>query len=430
MNTINRRKFVQLAGTGVATGVALGTLGAPALVRAAGGSAKVIVIGGGYGGAGAAKYTKMYVPNADVTLVEKNKTYYSCPFSNEVLGGDKPLDEIAFGYEGLAKRGINVVHEEVTGIDGGAKTVTLKNGDVLSYDYLIVSPGIGYKWGAIEGYDEAASHKMPHAWKAGPQTELLRKQLVDMEDGGVVMISAPPNPFRCPPGPYERAAQIAHYLKEHKPKSKLIIMDSKTKFSKQALFTEGYEKFYGDIIEWRSQADDGMVIGVDADAGTLFTEFDEFTPAVANIIPPQTAADLAHSTGLTDDSGWCPVDQRTFESKIIAGVHVIGDSCIAGKMPKSGYSANSQGKVAAAAVAASIHGVDMPTPSYLNTCYSLITPDYGISVAAVYKLDGDKIVGIKGAGGLSPVGASAEHRKAEAMYARSWFRNITNDLFS
>ncbi|MCB1875528.1 MAG: FCSD flavin-binding domain-containing protein [Chromatiales bacterium] len=423
MSNIKRRDFVKALGVGTA----LGAVGFPSISRA--GKAKVIVIGGGYGGATCAKYLKRYDSGIDVTLIEKNQNYYSCPFSNEVLGGEKTLDEIKFGYGGLSGHGINVVHDEVVDIDTGGKKVKLKGGATQGYDYLVVSPGIGFKWGAIEGYDEAAAEKMPHAWKAGPQTALLRQQLEAMEDGGVVMLAAPPNPFRCPPGPYERAAQIAHYLKHHKPKSKLIIMDSKDKFSKQGLFMQGYEKFYKGIIEWRSAANDGKVLGVDADEGMVITEFDEFKPAVANIIPPQTAGAIAHKAGLTNDAGWCPVDQKTFESSIAKDVFVIGDSCIAGAMPKSGYSANSQGKVCAAAIATRVNNEKMPDPSYLNTCYSLITPDWGISVAAVYQLDGDAIKGVQGAGGLSPMDASAADRKAESMYARSWFKNITNDIF-
>ncbi|MCB1734654.1 MAG: FCSD flavin-binding domain-containing protein [Gammaproteobacteria bacterium] len=419
----NRREFVKL--TGATAGLA--TLGLP-LVSRAKGSVSIVVIGGGYGGATAAKYCRAYMPDAKVTLIEKNKYYYSCPFSNEVLGGESKIEDVRFGYDGIASHGIDVVIDEVTGVDPAAKSVATKGGKNVSYDYLVVSPGVSFK-NNIEGYDEAAMEKMPHAWKAGPQTTLLRKQLEEMEDGGVVMLVAPPNPFRCPPGPYERASQIAHYLKHHKPKSKLIIMDSKDKFSKQGLFMEGWKANYDGIIEWRKAADDGKVVGVDANEGILRTEFEEHKPAVANVIPAQTAGALASAIGLTNESGWCPVDQRTFESSIIKDVYVIGDSCIAGKMPKSGYAANSQGKVAAAAIAAKVGGYDMPDPSYVNTCYSLITPDWGISVAAVYQYTPEGIVGVKGAGGLSPMGAPESTRKAEAMYARSWFRNITTDLF-
>jgi len=424
MSTVNRRAFVKVLGAATAIGAA----GFP-FIGHAGGKARVVVVGGGYSGATAAKYLRIYDSDIDVTLIEKNRDYYSCPLSNEVLGGERTVDSLRFGYDGLARRGITVVHDVVTAIDAAKKRLSTKGGKSFGYDYLIVSPGISFKPDGIEGYDEAAMEVMPHAWKAGPQTTLLRKQLEAMKDGGTVMIAAPPNPFRCPPGPYERAAQIAHYLKHHKPKSKVIIMDAKDKFSKQGLFTAGYQKFYDGYIEWRSAANDGRVLGVDASKGMLMTEFDEFKPDVANIIPPQQAGAIAVNAGLTNDSGWCPVDQRTFESTQQKDVYVIGDACIAGKMPKSGYAANSQGKVAAAAIASKVAGVDMPVPSYVNTCYSLITPDYGISVAMVYRLEGGSIVGVKGAGGLSPKDAPMKDRHAEALYARSWYRNITSDIF-
>ncbi len=422
--TITRRDFVKVLGATAAVGAA----GIPYVARAAS-KAKVVVVGGGYSGATCAKYVKIYDPDIDVTLIEQNKKYYSCPLSNEVLGGERQLDTLRFGYDGLSNRDINVVYDKVTDIDPTTKKVMTQRGKSFGYDYLVVGPGISFVPGAIEGYDAAAAEKMPHAWKAGPQTALLSKQLKGMKDGGVVMIAAPPNPFRCPPGPYERAAQIAHYLKHNKPKSKVIIMDAKDKFSKQGLFTEGYDMFYKGIIEWRSAADDGKVLGVDAAKGMVMTEFDEHTPDVANIIPAQRAGEIAVNAGLTNDTGWCPVNQRNFESTIHKNVYVIGDACIAGKMPKSGYAANSQGKVAAADIASRANGMTMPEPSYVNTCYSLITPEYGISVAMVYELKDGKIVGVKGSGGLSPAGADSALREAEAVYARSWFHNITADIF-
>lgn len=425
MATLNRRDFVKALGLTSAAGL----LGFP-MVNLAAAKARVVIVGGGYGGATAAGYIKRYAPAADVTLIEKADVYYSCPFSNEVLGGERKMEAQRFTYDGLAARGVNVVHDTVTDIDPEKKQVKTASGKDYGYDYCVVSPGISFVPDAIRGYDEAAAEKMPHAWKAGSQTVLLRSQLEGMEDGGVVMIAAPPNPFRCPPGPYERASQIAHYLKTHKPKSKLIIMDAKDKFSKQALFMEGWKEHYDGLIEWRSRSNDGKVIAVEPDKGLLITEFDEHHPAVANVIPPQQAGELAIQAGLTDDSGWCPVDQATFESKKHKDIFVIGDACIAGAMPKSAYSANSQGKVCASAIAARISGSEQPAPSFVNTCYSLITPDHGISVAMVYKLGpDDSIVGVEGAGGLSPLGAPAWVRKREAVYARSWFDNITTNVF-
>ena len=424
MSQLNRRSFIKLAGGAAAIGLA----GAPWVVQAAA-RARVVVIGAGYGGAIAAKYLRLADPGIEVTLVEKNKHFVSCPLSNEVLSGERTVESLTFGFDGLAGHGVNVVHGEVSEVDAANKRVKLAGGDALPYDYVVVSPGIDFRWGAIEGYDQAAAEKMPHAWKAGPQTALLRKQLEAMPDGGTAFIVAPPNPFRCPPGPYERAAQMAYYFKHHKPRSKVIILDHKTAFSKQGLFTAGWKAHYGDMISWVSGAEDGKVMAVNPDKGLIVTDFNEHKADVANIIPPQMAGAVAQRSGLTDDSGWCPVDQRTFESSLRKDVFVIGDSCIAGAMPKSGYAANSQGKVCAAVIAARVNGKADPEPSYVNTCYSLLTPEHGISVAAVYEYKDGKIVGVEGAGGLSPGDAGEAIQRREAVYAHSWFRNITTDMF-
>jgi len=425
MSAITRRRFILAAsGTTVA-----GLIGLPAGGRAAT-KAHVVVVGGGYGGAIAAKYIRKLDPHIAVTLIEKDKQFVSCPLSNEVLSGERDIASLTFGYDGLKSHGVKVVHDEVVDIDPEKRKVKTKGGSTFAYDRLVVSPGIDFRWEAIEGYGPDVAEKLPHAWKAGPQTLLLRKQITSMRDGDNVLIIAPPNPYRCPPGPYERAAQIAHYLKAHKPKSKVIILDPKDKFSKQGLFTAGWKKFYGDRIQWIGGFAGGTVESVDPKKMTVQAEVETFKGGVINVIPPQKAGPIAHKAGLTDDSGWCPVDQKTFESTKHPNIHVIGDSCIAGKMPKSGYAANSQGKVCAVAVVAALNGEPVPQPSYINTCYSLIAPDYGISVAAVYRLQDGKIVPVKGAGGLSPTQAPEHVREMEAMHARSWFRNITSDMFA
>jgi sulfide dehydrogenase [flavocytochrome c] flavoprotein subunit len=425
---ITRRGFVQAAGAATA----LGAAGVPHL--ALGASKKVVVVGGGTGGATAAKYLKRADPSIDVTLIEANQHYYTCYMSNEVLSGDRTLDSIKFGYDGISGHGIKVVHDTVTGIDAAKKTVSTKGGQSFSYDRCVVAPGVDFKWDAIEGYDESVAETITHAWKAGPQTATLRKQLEAMKDGGTVLIAAPPNPFRCPPGPYERASQIAMYLKHHKPKSKVIILDPKDKFSKQGLFTKAWTKLYGygtdnSMITWVSGAQGGKVEGVDAGAMTLTGGVEDFKGDVINIIPPQKAGKIAFAAGLTDDSGWCPINKLTFESTKHAGIHVIGDAAIATSMPKSGYAANSQAKVCAAAIAALLDGKEPGTPSYVNTCYSIAGEDFGFSVAAVYRLEGDTIAGVKGAGGLTPADASDETHKREVLYAHSWFTNITSDIF-
>ncbi|QYZ66718.1 MAG: cytochrome C [Gammaproteobacteria bacterium (ex Lamellibrachia satsuma)] len=428
---ITRRSFVQ--GAGAAT--AVGMIGAPFI--ALGASKKVVVVGGGTGGATAAKYLKMADPTIDVTLIEANKHYYTCYLSNEVLSGDRTIDSIKFDYSGMGKHGVKIVHDIVTGIDAGKRVVKTKGGKSFNYDRCIVAPGVDFKWDTVEGYDANVAEIIPHAWKAGSQTVTLRKQLLAMKDGGTVCITAPPNPFRCPPGPYERASQMAHYFKQHKPKSKIIILDPKPKFSKMGLFTQGWKDLYGygtdnSMIEWHGTpkgSDDNVLSGIDAKTRTATTGFNEVQADVLNVIPAQKAGKIAFAAGLTKGD-WCPIDLHTFESTIHKNIHVIGDAAIAKGMPKSGYAANSEAKVCAASIAALLNGHEPGTPAYVNTCYSIIGKDYGISVAAVYRLakDGSKIT--KVSGGLTPKDASAEMRAREVQYAYSWFDNITNDAFN
>ena len=429
MSKFSRRDFIKL--TGAAT--ALGSLGWPlnSLANVGHPKARVVVIGGGYGGATCAKYIRKMAPGIDVTLVEQNKKYTTCPFSNTVLGGLKKIEDITHSYDNLKNRhGVKVVHDLAKEVDPVKKIVTLNSGTTLPYDKLVMSPGIEFIWGAIPGYDQAAADIMPHAWKAGPQTTLLRNKLEAMKDGGTVLIVAPSNPYRCPPGPYERASLICHYFKQHKPKSKVIILDPKDKFSKQALFTGGWETLYPGMIEWVSKSAGGQVVRVDTKAmevenSTGFT----YQGDVINVIPPHRAGTIAQRTGLADKSGWCPVDQTTFESTVFKGIYVIGDAALAGKMPKSGYAAGSQGKVCAAAVVASLGGLNMPEPSYVNTCYSLVGPDYGISVAAVYRITGKGITPVKGAGGGSPKEVDDTFRNMEAVYAQGWYDSTVADMF-
>ena len=424
MKNINRRSFIKAAGTVAA----VGAVGFPS-IAAAGGKKKVVIVGGGTAGATAAKYIRRGDASIEVTVIEPNKHYYTCYLSNEVLGGGRNIDSIKFGYDGLRKHGVTVVHDMVTAIDAKGHKVTTKGGKSFSYDRCIVAPGISFR-DNIEGYDAAAMERFPHAWKAGSQTALLRKQLEAMKDGGTVVIAPPPNPFRCPPGPYERACQIGHYLKTHKPKSKVIILDKKDKFSKQGLFTQAFERHYKGIIEWRKAADtNGGVMRVDAKAGTVSTDFEDMKPAVANIIPAQKAGAIAETAGLTNDKGWCPVTGQTFESTIHKDIHVVGDAAIASPLPKSGYAANSEAKVVAAAVVELVNGRAAPTPSWVNTCYSIVAPNDGISVAMVYNLVDGKVAKVKGSGGLTPADSSPEDRAREVQYAYSWFNNITNDIF-
>lgn len=437
MSKISRREFVKLLGAGGAlsafglTGCQTAPTG-PAATSVPKAAPRVVVVGGGFGGATCAKYLRLYEPDLNVTLIEQNANYITCPGSNWMLGGMRKIEDLTQSYAALRdKHGVNVVRDRVTGVDAGKRVVTLASGKTVGYDRLVMSPGIDFRWGAIEGYDEAASLLMPHAWKAGPQTLLLQKQLQAMPDGGTVIINPPPMPFRCPPGPPERASMIAHYLKANKPRSKVLILDAKDNFSKQDLFLEAWKELYPGMIEWVPASKGGKVVRVDAKTNTVYTDGGGSQKAdVVNIIAPQRAAQIAVAAGLSNDSGWCPVNQHTFESTLVPGIHVIGDSSVAGALPKSGHTANNIAKMTAAAIVSIFRGVAPPLPSHVNTCYSLVSPTYGISIAAVYRLGEDgMLAGIKGAGGLSPAVASPLLRSQEAGYAQGWYQSIVADSF-
>jgi sulfide dehydrogenase [flavocytochrome c] flavoprotein subunit len=437
MSRISRRDFVKLMGAGGAFSM-LGLTGCETAPTKASGTApakaapRVVVVGGGFGGATCAKYLRLYDAGLDVTLVEQNASYVTCPGSNWMLGGMRSIDDLTQTYTALRdKHGVKVVTDRVVGVDAGKRLVALASGKTLAYDRLVMSPGIEFRWGEIEGYDEAAAQLMPHAWKAGPQTVLLQKQLHAMPDGGTFIMAPPPMPFRCPPGPPERASMVAHYLKTHKPKSKILILDAKDNFSKQALFMQAWEQLYPGMIEWVPATSGGKVVRVDPKTRTVYTaNGGTHKGDVVNIIPAQRAPALAADAGLVGDTGWCPVNQLTFESTRVPNVHVIGDSSVAGALPKSGHTANNIAKMTAAAIVSLFRGVPPPQPSHVNTCYSLISPDYGISIAGVYRLGEDgQLQGVKGAGGLSPSDASAQQRSQEAGYAQGWYKSIVADSF-
>jgi sulfide dehydrogenase [flavocytochrome c] flavoprotein chain len=415
-----RRTFLKLT--------AAASLAAPSIASAQA-SGRVVVVGGGFGGATAARTLKALEPKLTVTLVEPNPIFTACPFSNNVLAALREISQQQFGYDGVQKAGVVPAQTEATAVDASGKTVTLSDGSKLPYDRLVLSPGIDINWGALPGYDETAAEKMPHAWKAGAQTVLLRQQLQAMDDGGLVVISSPANPFRCPPGPYERASLIAYWLKLWKPKSKLLILDSKDAFSKQRLFQNAWAQLYPGLIEWVSLSKGGKVTAVDAATLTVVTDFARHKAAVANIIPPQKAGTIAQKAGVADRTGWCPVEPVAFESTLQPGIHVIGDSAIMGGMPKSAFAANAQAKVCAAAIVELLAGRKPPDPILINTCYSLVAPDYGISVAGVYRPDKGVLADIPGAGGTSPLEVVGGFRGQEALYASSWFRTITAEVF-
>ncbi len=431
---INRRDLLKLTGLAGATGL-LGLEKAFAMSSkvdesSVKGKAHVVVVGGGFGGATTAKYIKIWDKDISVTLIEPSTKYYTCPFSNTVIGGFKKMEDIEVDYSILkGKYGVNIIHQTVVDIDGTAKTVTLDNGKKLKYDMLVLSPGISFNYGAVEGATPEMAETLPHAWKAGPQTVLLKKQLEAMPDGGTFVMVIPPMPYRCPPGPYERASLVAWYLKNNKPKSKILLLDAKNDFAKQKLFMEGWQSLYGNMIEWVQGDLGGKVVKVDPKEKVVVTSSGEKIKGdVINFIPHQKAGDLVLKFGLADDKGWAQINPKTFESKNVKGIYVIGDSC-ATPMPKSGFSANSHGKVAAAAIVATVNGKNPEDTTIVNTCYSLVSPDYGISVAAVYNVTQEGIKAVNGAGGVSPTGMDSKFREKEAIYAQVWYDNIVADTW-
>ena len=392
-------------------------------------AARIVVVGGGFGGASCARALKQIDPKLQVTLVEPNRTFTACPFSNTVIAGLRSIEAQQFTYDKIAADGVTVIAQAATRIDPQARTAGLADGTSLAYDRLVLAPGIDLRFDALPGYDEAAAAKMPHAWKAGEQTLLLRKQLEAMDDGGLVLIAAPANPYRCPPGPYERACLIAYYLKTKKPRSKLLILDAKDAFSKQRLFQNAWKELYPGLVEWISLSQGGKVNAVDSSTNTLITDFGNHTAQVANIIPPQRAGRIAGIAGVADNTGWCAIDPVTFESKSVPNIHVIGDACIAGTMPKSAFSANAQAKACAGAVATLIAGGAPAAPKLINTCYSLAAPGYGFSVAGVYHPKNGLLSEVEGSGGVSPADAPRDFRASEAVYAQSWFETTTAEVF-
>jgi sulfide dehydrogenase [flavocytochrome c] flavoprotein subunit len=430
MANFSRRKFIQMAG--------LGGLAATLPYSGAWSSQSkghVVIVGGGTAGATASRYLRALDPSIKVTIIEALPQHTTCYMSNWVLAEMRDLDSLTHSFDNVKARGIEMVFDTATHIDTENRKVITKGGQSIPYDRLILSPGMDFKWNAIEGYDQSATEIMPHAWKAGPQTVLLQQQLNAMPDGGLFVISAPQNPFRCPPGPYERAAMVAHYFKNHKPKSKILIYDSKDAFSKQGLFTAGWKRHYGDMIEWVGAFDtDGGIQRVDTAAMTAHTSFDAIKADVFNIIPPMTAGPCAIESGLTDDSGWCPVDFRTMESLLAKNVHVIGDAIVSQALPKSGYIAATTAKVAAVAIVDLMNGREPGPPAFFNTCYSLLTPEHSISVTGVYKVAVDSegrqtVFGVGDSVAVSPSDADDNVIRREARYAGTWYNNLVAQAF-
>ncbi len=419
--TLNRRKFL---GTTVAASAALA---APMSFAAGHGKPHVIVVGGGAGGATAARYiANDSKGEVAVTLIEPTRTYYTCFFSNLYLGGFKSMDDLGHSYGGLAAGGVNVVHDWAVGVDRAGKTVTLAGGATLSYDKLVLSPGIDFVEGAVEGWDLTSQNAMPHAYKAGSQTELLKSQLMAMPQGGTFAMVAPPNPYRCPPGPYERVSMVAHFLKENNPTAKIIVADPKEKFSKMALFQEGWANHYEGMIDWIGSDFGGDNVSVDPDAMTLSIDGEVMNVDVCNVIPAMKAGRIAEIAGVTDGN-WAPVNAIDMSSKADADVYVLGDSSQQGDMPKSGFSANSQAKVCANAIRGALTGSRVFPAKFSNTCWSLIDTNDGVKVGATYEATDEKIAKVDGF--ISATGETADVRQTTYEESEGWYAGITADMF-
>ncbi|MBV2360346.1 NAD(P)/FAD-dependent oxidoreductase [Thalassococcus sp. CAU 1522] len=418
--TLNRRRFL---GTTVA---AAGVLSAPMVMGQA--RPRVVVIGGGAGGATAARYVAKDSQGAiDVTLIEPTRRYYTCFFSNLYLGGFREMESLGHSYATLAAEyGINVVHDWATGVDRDAKTVALAGGAAVPYDRLIMSPGIDFVDGSVPGWDLSAQGVMPHAYKAGTQTELLKRQIMAMPEGGTFVMIAPPNPYRCPPGPYERISMVAHLLKANNPTAKIIIADPKEKYSKQALFEEGWNKHYGGMIERLGPDFGGGNVSVNPATMEVDIDGEVIKADVVNVIPGQKAGAICAAAGLTEGN-WAPVDGHSMVSRMDENVYILGDATDQGDMPKSGFSANSQAKVAAMAVRGALTGSRVFPAKYSNTCWSLIATDDGVKVGAAYEPTDEKIASVSSF--VSQTGEDAAMRKTTFEESIGWYSGITSDMF-
>lgn len=418
MTQFSRRQF---GGLMAATGA---TLAMPNI--AFGAMPRVVVVGGGAGGATAAHYMAKS-GKVHVSLVEASKQYYTCFFSNLYLGGFRDYGSIGHTYDKLSNNmGVNMVHEWAMSVDNAKKQLKLASGATMDYDRLVLSPGIDLKYESVNGYSAEAQTRMPHAWKSGTQVQALKHQVMNMKEGGTFLMVPPPNPYRCPPGPYERVSMIAHLLKENNPTAKIIILDPKPKFSKQGLFTAGWEKHYPGMIEWLSPDTHGGILKVDAEKMTVETDLDTFNADAACVVPAQKAGSIAAMAGVTDGD-WAPIVPASMKSRADENIYVLGDASIAASMPKSGFSANSQAKVAANAILGELTGSKVYPARFANTCWSLVATNDGVKVGASYKSGDEKIEVVDKF--ISQSGESDELRKATYEESIGWYAGITADMF-
>ncbi len=442
MAVIARRRCLQLSALAAACGVA--GLGPAADSRARAGG-RVVIVGGGFAGSACALHLRQLDASIDVSLIDPDEHYVTCPTSNLVLVGLRTMASITVSRAGVRRAGVKVIRERVAGIDATARSVRLAGGLALPFDRLVVAPGIRFLWNKLEGYDEAATQAMPHAWRAGAQTQLLAMQLRAMSDGGVVAISVPSGLMRCPPAPYERASLIAQYLSLHKPRSKLLIFDANNHFPRQDQFTDAWHARYPGMIEWIAPTQNGALVRVDPSSMTLYTSQGSHPVAIANIIPPQAPGQLAADAGLASDHGWCPITPSTFESQLISKVHVIGDACIADAMPKSASAGYSQARQCASAIASLLAGREVPEPAFDSVCYSMLDAHSALAIHGRFIVRDGRITAVDspvaagavastssapgatapGAGARSDAGDGAQ----QALAAQRWYRSIRADSF-
>ena len=432
MAVIARRRCLQLSALAAACGVA--GLGPAADSRARAGG-RVVIVGGGFAGSACALHLRQLDASIDVSLIDPDEYYATCPMSNAVLVGLRDMASITVSRAGARRAGVRVIRERVAGIDASRRSVRLQGGRALPFDRLVVAPGIRFLWNRLEGYDEAATQAMPHAWQAGAQTQRLALQLRAMNDGGVVAIGVPAGLLRCPPAPYERASLIAQYLSLHKPRSKVLIFDANNHFPRQDQFTDAWQARYPGMIEWIPPTQDGTLVRVDATSMTLYTSQAAHAVAVANIIPPQAPGQIAADAGLASDHGWCPIAPRTFESQLIGNVHVIGDACIADAMPKSASAGYSQATQCARAIAALLSGREVPEPAFDSVCYSMLAPQSAIAIHGRFEIQDGRIVALespRAASATAPIVTPPFATDAGALEVRAaqrWYRGIRAESF-